>query len=220
MKTRFSVFGFRFSVKRITGNKIGIAQIIGIAVLAGLLTATASFAETPTAYVKSLMDKVLAIQNNPALAGEAHKAERARAIREIIRQSFDFDRMAQISLGPAYGRVGAGARREFVDTFTFLFQDSYTRMVLNYLKQETVKYHQEQITANDAKVKTSLIRANETIPVDYLMRRAGQAWLLYDVIVDGVSILENYKTQFAQVIRSHSFEYLLNRMKTQRKAIQ
>jgi len=219
MKRRFSVLGFRFSVKRKTESETRKIRMIGIAFLAGLLAARPSLAESPTAYVKGLMDRVLAIQNNPALAGEAHKAERARAIREIIRQSFDFERMAQISLGPAYGRV-SGARREFVDTFTYLFQDSYTRMVLNYLKQETVKYNQERITDGEARVNTTLIRANETIPVDYLLRRGGQGWLLYDVMVDGVSILENYKTQFAQVIRSHSFDYLLNRMKAQRKAIQ
>ena len=69
------------------------------------------------------------------------------------------------------------------------------------------------------RVYTTLIRANETIPVDYLLRRSGHGWILYDVIVDGVSILENYKTQFAQVIRTHSFDYLLNRMKAQKKAI-
>jgi phospholipid transport system substrate-binding protein len=64
------------------------------------------------------------------------------------------------------------------------------------------------------------VRTNETIPVDYLMRAAAQGWLLYDVIVDGVSILDNYRSQFAQVIRSQSFESLLNKMKTQRRAVQ
>lgn len=220
MKRLFSVFCFLFSVKKKSESGTGVTRVLGIAVLAVLLITAAAEAESPTAYVRGIMDRVLAIQNNPALAGEAHKAERARAIREIIRQSFDFDRMAQTSLGPVYGRLGAGPRREFTDTFSYLFQDSYTRLVLNYLKQETVKYTQERITGNEARVNTSLIRANETIPVDYLVRRSGQSWVLYDVIVDGVSILENYKTQFAQVIRTQSFDYLLNRMKTQRKAIQ
>jgi phospholipid transport system substrate-binding protein len=218
MKRRFLVFSFRFLVKREIKQWTIIGRILGIAVLASLLTPSHSFAESPTAYVKSLMDRVLAIQNNPALAGEAHRGERAQAIREIIRHNFDFERMARISLGAAYNHSGA-ARGEFVDTFTYLFQDSYTRMVLNYLKQETVKYNQERITDGEARVNTTLIRANETIPVDYLLRRSGQGWILYDVIVDGVSILENYKTQFAQVIRTHSFDYLLNRMKAQKKAI-
>jgi phospholipid transport system substrate-binding protein len=107
-----------------------------------------------------------------------------------------------------------------VNTFGYLFQDSYTRMVLNFLKQETIKYHQEHRENGQARVNTTIVRANETIPVDYLMRRQQPGWLLYDVNVDGVSILDNYKTQFAQVIRTQSFDSLLQKMKTQQRATQ
>ncbi len=197
-----------------------LAVILGAAVAVLMLWGTPAISDSPTAQVKSILDQVLTIQNNPALAGPAHEKERARAVREIIRRSFDFDRMAKTSLGPVYGRLGPGQRREFTDTFSYLFQDSYTRMVLNFLKQETVKYLNESRNNGEARVKTSLVRSNETIPVDYLMRAAAQGWLLYDVIVDGVSILDNYRSQFAQVIRSQSFESLLNKMKTQRRAVQ
>ena len=67
---------------------------------------------------------------------------------------------------------------------------------------------------------TAIVRTNENIPVTYLMHTAPQGWILYDVIVDGVSILQNYKTQFAQVIRTKGFEFLLNKMQEQRRAIQ
>jgi phospholipid transport system substrate-binding protein len=69
-------------------------------------------------------------------------------------------------------------------------------------------------------VDTAIVRTNENIPVTYLMHTAPQAWILYDVMVDGVSILQNYKTQFAQVIHTKSFEFLLNKMQEQRRAIQ
>ena len=67
---------------------------------------------------------------------------------------------------------------------------------------------------------TTIVRPNENIPVTYLMHTAPQGWILYDVIVDGVSILHNYQTQFAQVIRTKSFDFLLNKMEEQRRAIQ
>jgi phospholipid transport system substrate-binding protein len=69
-------------------------------------------------------------------------------------------------------------------------------------------------------VETTIARTNENIPVTYLMHTAPQGWVLYDVIVDGVSILQNYKTQFGQVIRTKSFEVLLKKMQDQRRAIQ
>ncbi len=184
------------------------------------LAAAPARAETPTAYVRGILDKVMAIQTDPALAGEAQKKERARLIRQVIKQSFDFPMMAQESLGPASGRLAAGQRREFSDTFSYLFQDSYTRLVLNYLKQETVHYQRERLADGRAQVSTSLVRTNETIPVDYLMHRQGQSWVLYDVVVDGVSILEHYRSEFTQVIRTQSFDYLLGKMKAQRRAIE
>jgi len=165
--------------------------------------------------VKGLLDKVMAIQNNPSL----DKSARTQAIRQIIKQSFDFNLMAQNSLGSTYGSLGTGQRQEFVSTFTYLFQDSYTRMVLEFLKKETIKYDRERREGKGARVDTQMVRTNETIPVDYLMRPQGQGWLLYDVIVDGVSILDTYQRQFSQVIRTNSFQFLLNRMKTQVQAL-
>ncbi len=193
-------------------NKIRII-ILTLTVL-GLLVSAAP-AVTPTAYVKGILDKVMALQNDPALDKEA----RARAIRQIIQKSFDFNLMAQNSLGSTYGRLSPGQRQEFMSTFSYLFQDSYTRMVLEFLKKETIKYDRERLEGRDARVNTQMIRTNETIPVDYLMRPQGQGWLLYDVIVDGVSILDTYQRQFAQVIRTNSFDFLLHRMKTQVRAL-
>ncbi|MHB8067618.1 MAG: MlaC/ttg2D family ABC transporter substrate-binding protein [Desulfobaccales bacterium] len=193
-------------------NKFRII-ILALAVF-GLFVSSA-LAETPTAFVKGLLDRVMALQNNPSL----DKPARAQAIRQIIQKSFDFNLMAQNSLDSAYGRVSAGQRQEFVSTFTFLFQDSYTRLVLEFLKKETIKYDQERKEGKGARVNTQMVRTNETIPVDYMMRPQGQGWLLYDVIVDGVSILDTYQRQFSQVIRTNSFEFLLNRMKTQAQAL-
>lgn len=179
-----------------------------------------ALAVTPTAYVKGILDEVIAIQNNPALAGLGHKPDRARAIRQIIQKNFDFTRMAQNSLGPVYGRLSSGQRQQFVSTFSSLFQDSYTRLVLDFLKKETIKFDQERRVGADTRVNTTMIRTNETIPVDYLVRPQGQGWLLCDVIVDGVSILDNYQRQFAQVIRTNSFAFLLNKMQTQARILQ
>ncbi|MBI4642854.1 MAG: ABC transporter substrate-binding protein [Deltaproteobacteria bacterium] len=194
--------------------------IFGLALVILCLFATAAFAVTPTAYVKGILDQVIAIQNDPARSGPEHRSARAQAIRQIIQKSFDFNLMAQNSLGSVYGGLSAGQRQDFVNTFSYLFQDSYTRLVLDFLKKETIKYEQERRQGSGTRVNTKLIRTNETIPVDYLMRPQGDGWLLYDVIVDGVSILDNYKRQFAQVIRTNSFDFLLKKMKTQKQALQ
>ena len=194
--------------------------IIGPALAVFCLLASAAFAATPTAFVKGILDQVIAIQNDPARSGPEHRAVRAQAIRQIIQKNFDFSLMARNSLGAVYDRLSAGQRQDFLTTFSSLFQDSYTRLVLDFLKKETINYGQERQQGQGTRVNTKMIRTNETIPVDYLMRPQGDGWLLYDVIVDGVSILDNYKRQFSQVIRTNSFDFLLKKMKTQKQALQ
>lgn len=175
-----------------------------------------SAAATPTSYVKGILDEVIGIQNNPALSETARK----EAIRRVIQKNFDFEQMSRDSLGPTFGSLSPSQRQEFQKIFSALFQDSYTRLVLNFLKKETVEYKKEQIEGGKARLDTTLIRTNERIPVEYLMHRHGSGWILYDVIVDGVSILDNYKRQFAHAISTKSFDYLMDKMRTQYRSIQ
>lgn len=173
-------------------------------------------AATPTSYVKGILDDVMRIQNDPAASEQTRK----EAIRRIIQKNFDFDQMSKDSLGATYNRLSSSQRQEFKKIFSALFQDSYTRLVLNFLKQETVDYRKEDINGSKARLDTTLLRKNETIPVDYLMHQEGSGWILYDVIVDSVSILENYRRQFARVISTNSFDYLMDKLRTQYRAIQ
>jgi phospholipid transport system substrate-binding protein len=197
-----------------------LLKITVLALAAFWLAAAPALAATPSAFVKAILDEVLAIQSNPALEGPSHEEARAQAIRRVIQKNFDFPFMAQDSLGAAYDRLSAGQRQEFTGVFSSLFQTSYTNMVLRFLKKETVKYGKESLTGGQARVDTSLVRTNDTIQVDYLLHQKGGGWLLYDVIVDGVSILEKYKSGFAREIQSGSFDSLLGKMKTQLKSVQ
>jgi phospholipid transport system substrate-binding protein len=181
-----------------------------------LVQAIPAPAQSPTAYVRGILDGVMGLQNDPALSTQA----RAKAVHGIIAKNFDFALMAKDSLGQTYDGLSSGQRQEFIRTFSYLFQDSYTRLVLNFLKKENIQYGKESLQGDRAQVATTIVRTNENIPVTYLMHTASQGWILYDVIVDGVSILQNYKTQFGQVIRTKSFDFLLKRMEEQRRAIQ
>ncbi len=191
--------------------------LLNLVITAILMAFTVTaLAATPTSYVKDILNEVMGIQTNPSYSQQTRK----EAIRNIIRKNFDFDRMSKDSLGAAYNSLSSSQRQEFQTIFSALFTDSYTRLVLNFLKQETINYHKEQIQGSQASVDTTLIRTNEKIPVDYLMHRESAGWVLYDVIVDGVSILDNYKRQFARVMSANSFDYLMDKMRTQYRAIQ
>src|SRR5512135_3192291 len=104
--------------------------IFSLGLVACCLWAVPALAESPKDYVRGILDRVMAIQTNPALAGEAHEAQRGQQIHQVIEKSFDFPFMAKDALGSASGQ----ANQEFISTFSYLFQDSYTRMVLKFLQ--------------------------------------------------------------------------------------
>jgi phospholipid transport system substrate-binding protein len=186
-----------------------------VILIGGLLTANPALAQSPTAYVRGILNRVMTIQNNSSL----NHQQRGQEIRQIIRSNFDFNNMGRDVLGSTYGRLSSSQRNQFIGTFQYLFQDSYTRMVLNFLKNENIEYGSASQQGGKAKVNTVIKRPNENIPVTYLMRRNG-GWKLYDVVVDGVSILNTYRTKFSEVIRTKGFNYLIDRMNEQRRALE
>jgi phospholipid transport system substrate-binding protein len=190
--------------------------IFSLTLAACCAMATLALAQSPTDYVRGLLDSVMRLQNDASLSNQA----RAKDIHGIIERNFDFALMAKDSLGSAYEGLSSSQRQDFTRTFSYLFQSSYTRLVLNFLKKENIQYGQASQEGERARVATTIVRPNENIPVTYLMHTSPQGWVLYDVIVDGVSILHNYQSQFGQVIKTKSFDFLLQKMEDQRRATQ
>jgi phospholipid transport system substrate-binding protein len=175
--------------------------------------------EVPTERVRSVLEQAMDIQSRPDLQGEAGRPQRAKLIRQLISENFLSREMAQESLGDRWESLKSEQKEEFRELFVDLFQDSYTRMVLNFLRRETVDYLGEALENGRMRVRTKILRTNEHIPVDYTLLRKDNGWFMVDVIIDGVSIVRNYQTKFRQVILSQSFDYLIKQMRLQSKAI-
>jgi phospholipid transport system substrate-binding protein len=173
----------------------------------------------PTERIRSILEEVMTIQTDPQLQGREFKNERKIAIKKIIAQNFHFDVMAKGALGPHWGGLSEGKHSEFKTVFQDLFQESYTRMVLDFLGREKIQYVQEESQPGKALVKTIIVRLNESIPVDYLLLPVGENWLVADVTIDGVSIIQNYQKSFSRVIKQDSFDTLMKKMRLQQEAI-
>jgi phospholipid transport system substrate-binding protein len=178
-----------------------------------------SYAEEPTERIRSMLEEIMTIQTDPQLEGSEHREERRTAIQKIIGENIDFDAMAQLALDRHWQRLSPAQRIEFKQIFRDLFQDSYSRLVLNFIKREKVLYPKEDVRKDTATVMTIIVRANDEITVDYDLSNKGAVWLVDDVKVDGVSIAGNYRNAFDRVIKKESFVALLNRMRVQQKAI-
>lgn len=175
--------------------------------------------EGAKALVKAVLDKAMDIQTQPDLQGDTHRKERSRLVHQLIGENFLSADMAHESLKGNWDKLSSKQRAEFQDLFTKLFQDSYTRMVLNFLQKETIEYPGEASGGKGTRVKTVIMRSNEHIPVNYdLIQRSGR-WFIHDVEIDGVSIVENYRNSFQRVIRAGSVEGLLQKLRVQHRAI-
>ena len=171
-----------------------------------------------TALVKSVLDKAMDIQTRPDIQGTEHRSERSVLTRKLIADNFLSAEMAKESLRDHWDKLSASQRQQYQELFIGLFQDSYTRRVLNFLKRETVEYPGEVPEGKFVKVRTIIMRTNEHIPVDYIVDQKNQKWYIRDMIIDDVSTVETYRSAFDRMIGTHSFEELIKRMILQKKA--
>jgi phospholipid transport system substrate-binding protein len=200
--------------------KVKIFLVVMLAALFIILQVIRCEAGAAVDLVRALLEEVMTIQTDPQLQGHELRNTRRTAIKKIIIQNFYFDSMAKEALGKYWEELSGPKRAEFKTIFQDLFQESYSRLVLDFLGREKILYTKEDIGQDQAMVKTTIIRVNEEIPVDYFLMPVEDKWLVYDVKIDGVSIVENYRKSFTRVIQQESYESLLRKMRLQQQAIE
>jgi phospholipid transport system substrate-binding protein len=167
----------------------------------------------PTEQVKKTVDAVIKILNDKELKKPANSEARRKKIRGTVEKRFGFEEMAKRSLSIHWKNRTPAEQKEFTSLFSDLIEDSYIRKIERY-EDEKVVYTDEKTDGSYAIVRTKILTTKQTeIPVDYKILKKGQEWEVYDIIVEGVSLVNNYRTQFNQVIRSGSYEDLVNRLK-------
>ena len=190
--------------------------------LAGFLFAVEATgtAASPVAYVRGVLDEVMVIQSDPSMAGPAHRSERKKLIEDVIARNFDMERMAETALGDHWQKLDGHQRQEFISVFSDLFQDSYTRMVLNFLHVENIAYTPQKDGGKEPLVKTVIERPDKNIPVNYRLEKREAGWRIQDVVIDDVSIALTYHSSFSRVIKTKSYQTLLEKLRLQQKAVQ
>jgi phospholipid transport system substrate-binding protein len=167
-----------------------------------------------TNQVKETVDEVIKILNIKELKSPEKEKERREKIRAVIEKRFDFAEMAKRALSIHWKQRTPEEQKEFVSLFSDLLEDTYIRKIEKY-ENENVQYIGEKMEGNYATVRTQIVnpQGGTETPVDYRIFKQGDKWEVYDIIVEGVSLVNNYRTQFNQIIRSSSYEELVKRLK-------
>jgi len=197
--------------------KAGRFGWLGMALLAGVLglASGARASQGPLEVVRAGTERVLAIleayQPGQAISVRAHREE----ILDIVHDYFDFREMAMRSLGPQWKKLSSAERDEFVDAFERLLFDNYVDRVDTYTRaDEQVVFDGEEIREPYAQVKSRVVGYRDgDATVDYRLKRKSEGWMVYDVVVEGVSLVNNYRSQFNSILARKSFEQLLTEMR-------
>lgn len=192
----------------------------GLAVAAALVLLLAPAevrAGQPTDQLRTQINRVLRVLEDPELKKEDRgKAQRA-AVRKIANDIFDFSETAKRSLARHWSPRTPAEREEFITLFADLLERSYISKIELY-GGEKVAYVGEAVESDLATVRTKITTKQQTdIPVDYRMLKRGEKWLVFDVIIEGVSLIANYRVQFNKIITTSSYQELVKKLRTKQE---
>lgn len=188
----------------------------GLALLAATVLVVSaprvSFAGPATDQVKGTVDQVTKILTDPTLKGEKKVQERRARVRKVVLERFGFTEMSKRSLGRYWNERTQQERTEFVRLFTDLLERAYIGKVDGYSGEQVV-YEGESVDGNYSEVRTKIVgKKSQDVSMTYRLLKHDSNWEVYDVIVENVSLVNNYRTQFSKIIRTSSYEALVKKM--------
>jgi phospholipid transport system substrate-binding protein len=182
---------------------------VGLAVVA----ASPATAGAPTEQLRGAVDRVLKTLEDPSLKGEGKLNDRRLAVRKIANEIFDFGEIAKRSLARHWQPLSEAQRTEFVGLFADLLERSYISKIETY-GGEKIQYTAERVDGDLATVSTRIVTKNGTeVPIDYRMTKRSDRWLVYDVSIEGVSLVSSYRTQFNKIIQTSSYNELVAKLR-------
>jgi len=171
-----------------------------------------AFAGEPLDLVRTSVDKAIRILKNPELQSPENKNERIDRLREVLNPIFDYDEMAKRALGVHWRRRTPAEQEAFVKVFRDFLERIYSDKIDLYGGEKAL-FGREIIDGDFARVDSTLIKPKgEEIAVVYKLRRVNGKWKVYDAVVENISIVNNYRSQFDRVISSSSYEELVKRL--------
>ena len=173
------------------------------------LGAAGAWAGPPTDTVKQVIEKAL-----DALKEPGSPQARRQKVKRIVDPHFNYQEMARRSLGPNWNKLSAAQRQEFVGLFAQLLEASYSDKIEKYAQNVRIDYTGEIPSGDTVEVRTVVVKANDRIPLNYRLMSEGGTYKVYDVIIEGVSLVSNYRSQFSRIIHESSYAELVKRLKT------
>jgi phospholipid transport system substrate-binding protein len=186
--------------------------VLAVSLLWIALAAVPAYAGAPTEAMKATIDEVLRIIREKELKQPAKGDERRQQLEKVVGARFDYQEMSRRALGAPWNQLSEQEKQEFVSLFRTLLTNSYADKIETY-SGEGVQYLNERTEKEYAEVRTKVLSGKTEIPLDYRLIHKAEDWRVYDVVVDGVSLVNNYRGQFAKILRASSYSDLIDQLR-------
>jgi phospholipid transport system substrate-binding protein len=186
----------------------GVRVVLLTLVFSLVMGGAGALAAGPGDDIKNLINEVLGILHDPALQGANHRAKKVDLVEKAAARHFNYREMAKHCLGETWPTLNQGQQDEFVKNFSGLLKASFACRLDEFTKAG-VNYQPEILKRDHAEVPIVILRPNDKIPVSFRMLKEPQGWMIYDLLIEGVSLADNYRGQFSRIIAGSSFQNLL-----------
>jgi len=182
-----------------------------------VLPARADDANAPMPVVQNTVNQALAVLRDKS----SPLQQRQEKLRQIVAQTFDFTEMAKSALGYHWKRLNPQQQQEFTNVFIAFIEDSYLSKLNDYRGQQVQFIKASQDGAEYSQVNTNIVRegGKEPIHLDFRLKNEGGSWKIYDVTVDAISIIANYRNQFNRVMNNQGYDTLIKDLKEKQAAL-
>jgi phospholipid transport system substrate-binding protein len=179
---------------------------------------SASGAASATESVKRTIDQVLHILQDKEMKKPDRTDERRKLIEKTIGDRFGWEEMAKRTLGSQWAKMNEKQRQEFVDLFRTLLTNTYIGRIETY-SGEQIQYINERLQDGFAEVRTKVSSGKTEFPMDYRLLNKSGDWHVYDIVLDGVSLVANYRGQFNKILHSSGYDDLVEKLRTKSEKI-
>jgi len=196
-------------------RRVALWTILGMSI--GLLSFNAwAVADSPMDMIRVTVEQTRTVLEDPAYQGSDHRQQRLGKVKEIVLPRFDAQEIAKRTLGPYWKDRTEEQRKEFTQLFTALVEKAYSSSLDRYSRDVQFFFDQERVEDNFAEVDTRVFdpALNKTFSVNYHLRQVNGQWLIYDVVVENVSLVNNYRNQFNRILSKSSYEDLVQKLQT------
>ena len=184
-----------------------------------VLTLPVSAAKGPTETIKPVLEDLTRLLNSPDLQGDAFRNERRQKIMSTIKVGFDFQEMCKRVLGRTWLEINQGEREHFTELMTKLLENAYIGKLEDY-HYKGMEYVEEKVQDDRAQVTTLVEKNDVKLPVHYILQLTPKGWMVYDINIEGVSLVRNYMEQFRSILRTDNFKGLVRIIEEKNKTFE